>query len=123
MATFISDSPFMSIGAPTATSIASMILTTSPRASSKFLPSSVETRVAISSILARSIGRHVKSTSVRFWTGKLAHGPKARWALSMASVTSASVHIGVRAITSPVLESVMSTQVSLLDSRHSPSTM
>ena len=41
----------------------------------------------------------------------------------MASVTSASVHIGVRAITSPVLESVMSTHVSLCDSRHSPSTM
>ncbi len=123
MATFISDSPFMSIGAPTATSMASMILMTSPRASSKFLPSSVETSVAISSIFARSIGRHVKSTSVRLWIGRLAHGPKARWADSMASVTSASVHIGVRAITSPVLESVMSTQVSLWDSRHSPSTM
>src|SRR5665647_3425624 len=66
VATFISDSPFMSMGAPTATSIASMIFTTSPRASSRFLPSSVETRVAISSIFARSIGRHVKSTSVRF---------------------------------------------------------
>ena len=113
----------MSIGAPTATSIASMILMTSPRASSRFLPSSVETSVAISSIFSRSIGRHVKSTSVRFWIGMLAQGPKARWADSMASVTSASVHIGVRAITSPVLESVMSTQVSLLDSRHSPSTM
>ena len=84
-----------------------MILTTSPRASSRFLPSSFETRVAISSILARSMGRQVKSTSVRFWTGKLAHGPKAAWADSMASVTSASVHMGVSAITSPVLESVM----------------
>ena len=123
MDTFISDSPFMSIGAPTAMSMASMILTTSPRASSRFLPSSVETSVAISSIRSSSIGRQVKSTSVRFWTGLLAQGPKARWADSMASVTSASVHIGVRAITWPVFESVMSTQVSLLDSRHSPSTM
>ena len=70
-----------------------------------------------------SMGRQVKSTSVRFWIGMLAQPGNARLADSMASVTSASVHIGVRAMTSPVLESVMSTQVSVLDSRHSPSTM
>jgi len=63
--------------------------------------------VAISSIFARSMGRHVKSTSVRLWTGMLAQGPKAACADSMASVTSAAVHIGVSAITSPVLESVI----------------
>ncbi len=119
----MSDSPFMSIGAPTATSIASTIFTTSPRASSRFLPSSVETRVEISSMCSSSIGRQRKSTSVRFWIGMLAQGPKAACADSMASVTSASVHIGVRAITAPVLESVMSTQVSVCDSLHSPSTM
>ena len=65
----------------------------------------------------------MKSTSVRFWMGMLAQAGYARLADSMASVTSASVHIGVRAMTSPVLELVMSTHVSLLDSRHSPSTM
>ena len=71
--TFISVSPFSTIGAPTAMSMASMILMTSPRDSSRLLPSSVETRVAISSMRSMSFGRHVKSTSVRFWMGFEAH--------------------------------------------------
>ncbi len=70
--TFIRLSPLSTIGAPTAMSMASMILMTSPRASSRFLPSSVLTSVAISSMRSMSLGRHVNRISVRFWMGMLA---------------------------------------------------
>ena len=50
LATFMSDSPFMSMGAAMAVSQASRTLTTSPRDSSRFLPSSVAVSRAISSM-------------------------------------------------------------------------
>ena len=50
----MSDSPFMVIGAETPTSQPSMILMTSPRASSRFLPSSREQSFVISSAFCSS---------------------------------------------------------------------
>ena len=120
--TFIRLSPFIIIGAPTASSHASMILMTSPRASSRFLPSSRLTRRVTSSMCSSRSAFHLNSTWVRTAAGLSDHRTKAWWADSMAAVTSAAVQHGAWAKTSPVLESVTGVYTSVADARHSPST-
>ena len=59
---------------------------------------------------------------MRFWIGVVDQVWKARWARLDGLSTSAAVQHGALANTSPVLESVTSMYVSVVDSRHSPST-
>ena len=65
---------------------------------------------------------HLKSTWVRFWMGRPPQIWNAWWADSIAASTSAAVQHGAWANTSPVLESVTSMYLSVVDSHHSPST-
>jgi len=99
---FMIAGPFNNCGAPAANSTTSVTFSTSPMASSQFLPCSSATR-RVSSSWCRSRRAFIrKRTCTLLFGGVSAHAGKAALAAAIADSTSEGVHCGVRATTSPI---------------------